>query len=70
MIKFFIIEQNPLSTNYMIYSKCEQLPQCYNGGTKIQATVLARELNILANQDFQRYFNGNLSKLTFDITGK
>lgn len=48
---YFIIEKNELNNNYMVHSKCEQLPQCYAFKSKKEAKELAKILNIQANLD-------------------
>lgn len=67
MVEFYIVKQNELNNNWMVFSNCDQLINCYNGGGKQSAINMANELNIIANADFQKHFGGDISKLTFKV---
>ena len=43
-MQYFILEKNPLNNEWMLFSKCNQLPQCYHG-TKADMIKLQRALN-------------------------
>ena len=52
---FFIVEQNTLNNQYMVHSKCDQLPQCYAFADKKSAKNLCEQLNKIANRDYIKY---------------
>ena len=47
----FQIEQNNLNNRYMVFSKHENLPQCYSFKRKIEALKYANDLNVLAKNE-------------------
>jgi len=50
MTKFFIVEQNQLNTDYIVYSKDERLPHCWAFTNKKQAEECAEYYNKIANE--------------------
>ena len=62
MTEYFIIEKNPLNTEWMVYSKCEQLSHHCFHGTKSEMDKLKDKLNEQCIKD--------LPSVTFELTWK
>lgn len=63
MTNYFKVEQNPINNNWMVFSKCEQLPQCFAFKGKGQANSYRDLLNVRANQEALVY----KGKITFKL---
>jgi len=50
--QFFIVEKNMLNNENMVYSKCDQLPQCFHFKRKGEAEKFKNVLNKEAYDDY------------------
>lgn len=50
MKEYFIIEQNKLNNEWMVFSNDERLVQCWHFSSKKQAIECAHHYNLLANK--------------------
>jgi len=54
-LNFFKIEKNILNNNYMVFSNCMQLLNCYSFKTITEAKAKALELNKIALCDYFKH---------------
>lgn len=53
--EFFIVEQNNLNNQHIVFSPYAQLPQCYHFKRKSEAYKLCAELNKQANNEYESF---------------
>jgi hypothetical protein len=59
---FFVVEQNDLNNNWMVWSEYAELPQCFWFKRKHEATKLAAHLNEKANDEYEKFIETERSR--------